>query len=587
MTRSIPSRARLGAALATATALVLSLLSAPGALAGPVRGETLDPVIIGGTDADIADAPWQVALVLSDPGYPSDWYGQFCGGSIVSSWEIVTAAHCVDYGGDLRLPGDVLVLAGTATLSTSQKTGVAVESITVHPDWNDATFENDVAVLRLTEPIVLTPGVREAIALASTPVADGSSALITGWGNTSTSGIDYPTRLKKATVETVSDAACNSAYGGIASAIMLCATAGGFTIDTCQGDSGGPLVVTVDDVPTLAGITSWGNGCAEAPYPGVYAEVSAFQPWISAQLTAKPQVTRIAGVDRYTTAIEISRTAFPDPVVSTPVVVVASGTDFPDALSAGPVAAALGGPLLLTNPLTLPAEVTAEITRLNPDMIYVVGGTGAVSAAVYTALAGLAPAIERVWGADRYATSRAVTDLGFDSADAVYVATGTNFPDALSAGAAAGTVPAPVLLVRGTATAADAATVKLITDLGATRIEVVGGTGVISAAMFDSLDDLAPATRRAGADRITTAIEVNRAAFDTSEFVYLANAFSFPDALAGGVLATLDPGPLFPVTATCLPQAVRTAITDLGANEVRLLGGTGVLTMEVAALRTC
>jgi secreted trypsin-like serine protease len=586
---SVPvPRRRVGAALIAIAGLALSLLAAPTATARPTGDDGYDPSIIGGTNAAISDAPWQVGLVLN--GASSDYQGQFCGGSILSSWEILTAAHCVDYGGDVLTASDVEVLVGTATLSTTRATAVAVASITVHPDWDWTTYENDVAVLRLAAPIALSPGVQEAIPLASSTVADGTSALITGWGNTSTSGSSYPTQLKKATVSTVSDASCNTAYsgdGGIDSGIMLCATGGGFTIDACQGDSGGPLVVSVGGVPTLAGITSFGIGCAEAPYPGVYTEVSAFRTWILAQQTGGPQVERISGLNRYATGVAISQAAFPDPVTSVPVVFIASGTNFPDALSAGPVAAALGGPLLLTNPLALPAEVTAEINRLNPDKIYVVGGTGAVSAAVYTALSGLAPEIERVSGADRYATSRAVTRLGFATASTVYVATGAGFADALSAGAAAGTQPAPVVLVPGTAPSADADTLQLIADLGATDIEVVGGTGVISNGMFASLDGVANAVRRAGADRIATAVAVNAAAFASSEFVYLTNAFSFPDALAGGVLATLEAGPMFTVPTTCVPTAVRSAITALGATDVRLLGGTGVLTVNVAALKTC
>lgn len=582
------SRRRTGAALIAIAGLALSLLAAPTATARPAGDDSYDPSIIGGTNAVIGDAPWQVGLVYT--GAPSDYQGQFCGGSILSSWEIVTAAHCVDYGGDVLVASDVKVLVGTATLSTSRATAVQVASITVHPDWDWTTYDNDVAVLRLAAPIALSPGVQEAIPLASSTVADGTSALITGWGNTSTTGSSYPTQLKKATVTTVSDSSCNTAYavdGGISPSLMLCATGGGFTIDACQGDSGGPLVVSVGGVPTLAGITSFGVGCAEAPYPGVYTEVSTFRTWILAQQTGGPQVERISGLNRYATGVAISQAAFPDPITSVPVVFIASGTNFPDALSAGPVAAALGGPLLLTNPLALPSEVTAEINRLNPDKIYVVGGTGAVSAAVYTALSSLAPEIERVSGADRYATSRAVTRLGFTTADTVYVATGTGFADALSAGAAAGTQPAPVVLVPGTASAADAETLQLITDLAATDIEVVGGTGVISNGMFASLDGVANAVRRAGADRIATAVAVNAAAFTTSEFVYLTNAFSFPDALAGGVLATLEPGPMFTVPTTCVPAAVRSAITALGATEVRLLGGTGVLAVNVAALRTC
>jgi len=576
--------------IAAALGVTLSLALAPTATARPSGDDPLDPSIIGGTNATIADAPWQVGLIFTDA--PDDYAGQFCGGSIVSSWEIVTAAHCVEtnYDDTPMVAADLRILVGTATLSTTRRTAVPVSAIVIHPGWNPATDQNDIAVVRLQEPIALSPGVQEAITLASSTVANGTSALITGWGNTSKTGTVYPTQLKKATVSTVADATCNTAYtafGGIDAATMLCAQGPSFTTDTCQGDSGGPLVITVASEPVLAGVTSFGEGCAESPYPGVYTEVSAFQPWISAQLTGTPNVSRISGLNRYTTAIAISQAAFPDPVINTAVVFIASGVNFPDALSAGPVAAALGGPLLLTSPTSLSADVIAEINRLNPNKIYVVGGTGAVSAAVYAALTPLAGEIERVSGPDRYATSRAVTAVGFETADTVYVATGAGFADALAAGAAAGSKPGPVILVRGTAPEADAATLDLITSLEATSIEVVGGTGAISNGMFASLNTVAPAVRRAGADRTATAVAVNAAAFTSSDFVYLTNAFSFPDALAGGVLATIDPGPMFTVRSTCLPSAVRAAITSLGADEVRLLGGTGALSVQVAALRTC
>jgi len=584
-------RVRLGTALATIAGLTLSLLIAPTATARPTGDEPLDPSIIGGTNATIAEAPWQVGLVYRPINQP-DYQSQFCGGSIISSWEIVTAAHCLyDPNESWNVSASQLgIVVGTAALSTTQKTSLPVSSITIHPGWNWNTFNNDVAVVRLAEPIAMTPGLHRAIPLATITVADGTSSLITGWGNTSTSGSNYPTQLKKATVTTVSDASCNTAYsgvGGITASTMLCATGPSFTRDACQGDSGGPLVVDVAGVQTLAGITSWGIGCAQSPYPGVYAEVSALEPWIRAQMTSGPQVERISGATRYETAIAISQAGFPNPVTSTPVVFVASGVNFPDALSAGPAAAALGGPLLLTSPTSLPTVVRNEIQRLNPDKIYVVGGTGAVSAAVYSALAPLAAEIERVSGADRYATSRAVTQLAFDTADTVFVATGTGFADALAAGAAAGSKSAPVILVPGTASSANAATLNLIASLDATSIEVVGGTGVISNGMFASLNTVAATVRRSGSDRIATAVAVNAAAFSSSDFVYLTNAFSFPDALAGGVLATLEAGPMFTVPGNCIPTSVREAMTALDADEVRLLGGTGVLSVRVAALRTC
>jgi len=583
----VQARTRGFTALTVAVGIMVSLSLAPAASAAPDPDDVLAPSIIGGTNAVISDAPWQVGLVYLNAS--SDYQGQFCGGSLVSSWEIVTAAHCIDSSGDVLTTADIGVMIGRATLSTTARTALPLASITVHPGWDKTTNENDIAVLRLAAPVALIPGLQEAITLPASSPADGTSALITGWGNTSTSGTSYPTQLKRALVTTVSDSSCDTAYGGINAEVMLCATGSGFTTDTCQGDSGGPLAVESGGVWQLAGVTSFGIGCAEAPYPGVYAEVSAFTTWLDAQLTAGPQVVRIAGASRYSTAIAISKAGFPDPVTSVPVVFVASGTNFPDALSAGPAAANLGGPLLLTSPSALPSEVTAEINRLNPDKIVVVGGTGSVSASVYSALSGLAPEIVRLGGADRYATSLIVSEYAFESedTDTAFVADGAGFADALAAGAAAGAYDAPVVLVRGISSSVSTAARNYLEDLGLTQIFAVGGASVISPSMLASLGTIAATERLWGADRIATAVDVNDEAFDSSEFVYLSNAFSFPDALAGGVLATRQPGPLFTVPANCVPTSVLSAITALGATEVRLLGGAGILTVRVAALRTC
>lgn len=592
-------RARVAAALTALGGVVLSVAMAPAAVGRTAGDDAYDPSIVGGSPIAISAAPWQAALVFA--GY-NDFQGQFCGGSIVSSWEIVTAAHCVDDPDVGPLPPSQLrIVVGTSELSTSTSTGLAVASIEVHSEWDDRQYLYDLAIVRLASPLTLVEGRTEPIAIAETSPAAGDPVVVTGWGSTSRDqdAPVWPTKLRTATLQAVADNPCGaalSAYGSILKPTALCAASPTFSADTCQGDSGGPLTYLHEGRWVLAGVTSWGVGCAEASFPGVYTEVSYFASWIGERLTGSPQrIARISGDDRYATAIAISRAAFPDPVDGTPVVFIASGVNFPDALSAGPAAAALGGPLLLTSPTTLPSSVRAELSRLKPDKIWVVGGTGAVSARVYSALADLAPEIDRVFGSDRYETSRAVTRLGFTSNDdgglpgaaTVYIATGAGFADALAAGAAAGSAPAPVVLVPGTAARVDSATSALLAELGATSIQVVGGTGAVSASMFRSLDERAAAERLAGADRIATAVAVNASAFSSSEFVYLTNAYSFPDALAGGVLATLEPGPMFTVPATCVPRAVLAAIANLGADEVRLLGGTGVLSVRVAQLRRC
>jgi putative cell wall-binding protein len=154
-------------------------------------------------------------------------------------------------------------------------------------------------------------------------------------------------------------------------------------------------------------------------------------------------ITRLAGADRFATAVAISQYGF-SVDGSADTVFVATGRGFADALAAGPVAVQLNGPVLLTEKDTLPAVVGTEIVRLTPSRIIVVGGTAAVSDAVVTALDALqvGDVVERIAGADRYATAAAISAEGFEfGALRVYLATGLNFPDAL--GAAAGGMTDP------------------------------------------------------------------------------------------------------------------------------------------------
>jgi len=154
---------------------------------------------------------------------------------------------------------------------------------------------------------------------------------------------------------------------------------------------------------------------------------------------------RLAGANRFATAVAVSQRAFPSEAST---VFVASGRTFPDALAAGPAAGALGGALLLTEPGSLPTVVRNEIDRLNPDTIYLVGGTGAVSSAVEDALKALQPNTIRLAGANRYETSAAINLDAYPTNAGVIYATGTGFADALAGAALAGRAQIPVYLVQ-------------------------------------------------------------------------------------------------------------------------------------------
>jgi len=297
-------------------------------------------------------------------------------------------------------------------------------------------------------------------------------------------------------------------------------------------------------------------------------------------------VDRIGGSDRYAVAINIAQTAYP---TGAPDVYVATGRNFPDALSAGAAAAKNHSPVLLTDPNTLSSAVADEITALHPGRIIVVGGTASVSETVYDALAQIQPNIVRLAGADRYAASRAIVASEFSTgADTVYIATGATFPDALSAAAAGGPASAAVLLVNGLSTGGlDAASIATLTALNPSQIIIAGGTGSVSSAIESRLKLIAPTTRSAGQDRYAASTAVSLAAYGSADHVFLTTGLNFPDALGGSAWAGAVKGPLFVVPTTCVPESTLAAIHFLGATKVTLLGGPNSLTAAVAALKSC
>jgi len=273
-------------------------------------------------------------------------------------------------------------------------------------------------------------------------------------------------------------------------------------------------------------------------------------------------------------------------------VFVATGTNFPDALSAAAAAAKLGGPLLLTAPNALPKDVAAEIQRLRPAKIVVVGGSAVVSDAVKNSLAALVKPwsgqVTRAAGADRYETGRRVVGQVFSGgAPSVFIATGRNYPDALSASAAAGARGMPVVLVNGTASGLDTATKNLLTSLGTTSFHIAGGTRAVSAGIAADLAKLGSVTRYAGTDRYDTSQKVNKAYFSKPSSAYFATGSGFPDALSGSALAASENAPLFVVAPTCVPASIRQDLATAATPKVTLVGGLDVLSNDVAKLSSC
>lgn len=237
------------------------------------------PAVIGGSDASIVESPWQVAFVINE--------GTVCSGSFLSPTKIVSAAHCF-----VGVPqGKVQAFAGITKLSDrSNASRLSVASIAIHPGFSLATYANDVAIVTLSKPapVALNTG---TIALptaqdSATWPAAGTTALISGWGESVRDSVIASNTLQAAQVQVLAgpgDPNCGS-YGGVyIPSDQICAGGDNGSIDACSGDSGGPFVIPINGVPVLAGVVSTGQSCASAAYPGLYARVTTFLPWIASQ----------------------------------------------------------------------------------------------------------------------------------------------------------------------------------------------------------------------------------------------------------------------------------------------------------------
>lgn len=298
-------------------------------------------------------------------------------------------------------------------------------------------------------------------------------------------------------------------------------------------------------------------------------------------------VDRIAGVNRYETAVAISQSGYAE---GADVVYVASGQVWPDALTGAPAAANEGGPLLLVREGEAPQVVLDEIERLGAERVVIVGGLPSVGADVEAAIDEISTVttIDRLGGANRYETSRLVAEYAFESAEGAYVVTGKRFPDALSAGAAAGHVAWPLVLVN-TSIEVPAETVALLNGLGADRVRIVGSADAVPGAIGGQLVDAGfSVLRQGGVDRYETSAIVTSAVFgDAADGAYLANGVLFPDALAGGAVAAAEGSPLLISRQACVPQSVLDELQRLQASDITLLGGEPSLGQEVAALESC
>lgn len=299
-------------------------------------------------------------------------------------------------------------------------------------------------------------------------------------------------------------------------------------------------------------------------------------------------VDRLTGSDRFQVAVEISKRAFP---AGADVVYVATGMVFPDALSAAPAAVAGNGPILLTTSATMPTSVRAEIVRLSPGRIVIVGGPSSVSSAIQTDLSKIAPTT-RISGSDRYVVSRSIARATFGSSGATtaYIATGQNFPDALTSSGAAASASAPVILVDGREPRLDPDTRALLSDLGVTQVKIAGGTSSVSSGIQADLAGMlgSSAVVRFGLpSRFLVGWQVNADAYPTADRAYFATGYVFADALGGAVIASRGAAPMYVALTDCIPKEIVNQLGKQGVSSVTLLGGPSSLSDNVARLKSC
>jgi secreted trypsin-like serine protease len=223
------------------------------------------PLVVGGTRAAAGEFPWMVRLSVG------------CGGSMITPRLVLTAAHCITTPAGPS--GSITVTTGVIDLADPDAVKIRSEFVYKAPEYVGYDKGNDWALIKLAEPVVLPE--RPTLTIAATPEHDGGVFTIMGWGADHEGG--YQQRwLLKAEVPAVDDATCGTAYrdsgANFVDGAMLCAGLFGTGgVDTCQGDSGGPMVVrTAGDAYVQVGIVSWGHGCAQAQFPGVYTQVSTY-----------------------------------------------------------------------------------------------------------------------------------------------------------------------------------------------------------------------------------------------------------------------------------------------------------------------
>lgn len=296
---------------------------------------------------------------------------------------------------------------------------------------------------------------------------------------------------------------------------------------------------------------------------------------------ARGDVARLSGSNRYATAVEVSRSSYD----SASTAILVTGLDYPDALASGPLAYAVGGPILLTGPAALNTRTAEELTRLGVSQVIILGGPAVISETVAETLRAMGITPTRIAGSNRYWTAAAAAGrmLEDDPAiDHVTLTSGESFADALAAGSAAARNGSPILLTRGDQLSA--AALDFIENNVVRSVDIIGGTSVISGGIEAQLVAIGLEVQRyGGSNRFGTSVEIARAKYpDSSEAVFV-NGMDFPDALAAAPYAAKINAPVILLRKDAISSAVTAYLPDSSLDFGTIVGGEAVVDNAVRA----
>ncbi|XP_015687330.1 transmembrane protease serine 12 [Protobothrops mucrosquamatus] len=250
----------------------------------------------GGHDAMLGAWPWQISLQVYAIGVG---YVHVCGGSLINTIIVLTAAHCIKISENPEFWRAVFGLHNLYHHQYYTKES-QIKAIIIHSHFKKETYENDIALFTLQNPITFNDYI-QPICLLPSPLFLGNDTpcYITGWGNAHEEG-EKIYILQEAQVDIIPQNICNRYdwYGGAVTMNMFCAGSEGGAVDSCQGDSGGPLMCYIRDATHyyLVGITSFGRGCGRPNNPGIYVRLVNYRNWLKTLLQSRTTTMNIHNV---------------------------------------------------------------------------------------------------------------------------------------------------------------------------------------------------------------------------------------------------------------------------------------------------